>query len=80
MDTYALKLAASKEGYLGPLAAEDANATNSVDGAGPEYWSEWGLVFPRASFMHNRFYDAVGPMLGLLMACSLIYPLSMLIR
>ena len=27
-----------------------------------------------------RFYDAVGPMLGLLMAMCLVFPLSMLVR
>lgn len=34
----------------------------------------------QAAYDHNRFYDAVGPMLGLLMALCLVYPLSMLIR
>lgn len=34
----------------------------------------------QAAYNHNRFYDAVGPMLGLLMALSLVYPLSQLIR
>ena len=37
-------------------------------------------MFPTAEYEHNDFYDAVGPMLGLLMSLSLVYPLSMLVR
>lgn len=37
-------------------------------------------MFPTSEYEHNDFYDAVGPILGLLMSLSLVYPLSMLVR
>ena len=35
---------------------------------------------PTGSYVHNNFYAAVGPLLGLVLCLSLIFPLSMLVR
>ena len=40
----------------------------------------WGVPFPRAALRENTFYDALGPLLGLLMCLSTLYPVGMLIR
>jgi hypothetical protein len=76
IDAYVLDLSAQLETSLntGP------NVSDSYAPAQPQYWSAWGGVFPTAEYEHNEFYDAVGPMLGLLMSLSLVYPLSMLVR
>lgn len=39
-----------------------------------------GAAMPTSAYNHNRFYDAVGPMMGLLMGLCMVFPLSMLIR
>jgi hypothetical protein len=36
--------------------------------------------FPRASYDHNPFYEAIGPFGGLLMVLSMLYPTSALIK
>jgi hypothetical protein len=38
------------------------------------------LLAYRPYFVFNPFYQAVGPMMGLLMCLSLVFPLAMLIR
>ena len=40
----------------------------------------WGVPFPRAALRENTFYDALGPLLGLLMCLSTLYPVGMLIK
>ncbi|KAL2633831.1 hypothetical protein R1flu_005310 [Riccia fluitans] len=40
----------------------------------------WGAPFPVAEYTHNRFYDVVGPMMGLVMCLSTLYPLAMLVK
>lgn len=40
----------------------------------------WGAPFPVAAHSRNRFYKAVGPMLGLLMCLTTLYPLGMLVK
>ncbi|KAL6764727.1 hypothetical protein V8C86DRAFT_3022151 [Haematococcus lacustris] len=43
-------------------------------------YSIWSCAFPKAQYDFNAFYAAAGPMLGLLMCLSLVFPLAMLIR
>lgn len=76
IDAYTLGLPSSLEASLqtGPGESE------TLLSAPPQLWTIWGGVFPTAEYVHNDFYDAVGPMLGLLMSLSLVYPLSMLVR
>ena len=38
------------------------------------------MPFPRAALRENTFYDALGPLLGLLMCLSTLYPVGMLIK
>ena len=40
----------------------------------------WGVPFPRAALRENTFYDALGPLLGLLMCLSTLYPVGMLVK
>eukprot|EP00898_Chlorokybus_atmophyticus_P008904 jgi/Chlat1/9014/Chrsp94S08294 len=40
----------------------------------------WGVPFPIGNYRHNFFYDAVGPLLGLVVCISTLYPLAMLVR
>ena len=40
----------------------------------------WAAPFPVARFSRNGFYDSVGPLLGLVLCLSLLYPLGMLIK
>ncbi|CAM6122589.1 unnamed protein product [Calypogeia fissa] len=40
----------------------------------------WGAPFPVGEYTHNRFYDAVGPLMGLVMCLSTLYPLAMLVK
>ena len=40
----------------------------------------WGVPFPQSALSRNTFYDALGPLLGLLMCMSLMYPLGLLIK
>ena len=40
----------------------------------------WGVPFPRLSIRVSQFYDALGPLLGLLMCMSMLYPLGLLIK
>lgn len=76
IDAYTLGLPASLEASL-DTGPGDSDAPLP---AAPQLWTAWGGVFPTSEYDHNDFYDAVGPMLGLLMSLSLVYPLSMLVR
>lgn len=76
IDAHILGLSATLETSL----STGPNASLSFTPPPPQYWTTWGGVFPTAEYEHNDFYDAVGPMLGLLMSLSLVYPLSMLVR
>lgn len=40
----------------------------------------WAAPFPVRAYSHNSFYDSVGPLLGLVMCLSYLYPLGMLIK
>ena len=40
----------------------------------------WGVPFPRAALRENTFYDALGPLLGLMMCLSTLYPVGMLVK
>jgi hypothetical protein len=40
----------------------------------------WGAAFPVPAHSRNKFYKAVGPMLGLMMCLSTLYPLGMLVK
>ena len=40
----------------------------------------WGVSFPRLGIRVSQFYDALGPLLGLLMCMSMLYPLGLLIK
>ncbi|OAE27724.1 hypothetical protein AXG93_4193s1240 [Marchantia polymorpha subsp. ruderalis] len=40
----------------------------------------WGAPFPVGEYTHNRFYDVVGPLMGLVMCLSTLYPLAMLVK
>ncbi len=40
----------------------------------------WGTPFPAFPFIRNSFYDSAGPLLGLVMCLSMIYPLGMLLK
>lgn len=40
----------------------------------------WGVPFPQPALSQNTFYDALGPLLGLLMCMSMLYPLGLLIK
>ena len=40
----------------------------------------WGVPFPRLGIRVSQFYDALGPLLGLLMCMSMLYPLGLLIK
>lgn len=65
VDNYALGLSASLDTSLGPLPlGEDPQGQGSV---ARQSWTEWGGLFPTVGYIHNGFFDAVGPMLvGLL--------------
>ncbi|CAL8463070.1 g2604 [Coccomyxa elongata] len=76
IDAYTLGLPASLESSLDTGPADSATPLP----APPQAWTAWGSVFPTSEYEHNDFYDAVGPILGLLMSLSLVYPLSMLVR
>ncbi|KAK9857576.1 hypothetical protein WJX84_000857, partial [Apatococcus fuscideae] len=78
VDNYALGLSASLDTSLGPLPlGEDPQGQGSV---ARQSWTEWGGLFPTVGYIHNGFFDAVGPMLGLVMSLSLVYPLAMMVR
>ncbi|KAK9829531.1 hypothetical protein WJX72_006343 [[Myrmecia] bisecta] len=74
IDGYVLGQSHLHEASLGPLPVQPS------DDPSANSWVEWGAVFPTAAYHHNRFYDAVGPMLGLLMCLCMVFPLSMLVR
>ena len=76
IDAYTLGMPASLEASLDTGSGDSPSPAP----AAPQAWTAWGGVFPTAEYVHNDFYDAVGPMLGLLMSLSLVYPLSMLVR
>ena len=40
----------------------------------------WAVPFPRLEIRISEFYDALGPLLGLLMCMSMMYPLGLLIK
>jgi ATP-binding cassette subfamily A (ABC1) protein 3 len=46
----------------------------------PASATPWGVPFPQPALSQNTFYDALGPLLGLLMCMSLLYPLGLLIK
>jgi hypothetical protein len=48
----------------------------------PEYLPAdvWGLPFPVDGYLYNDFYDAVGPLMGLLMCLCTLYPLGMMVK
>lgn len=46
----------------------------------PQPYNIWLGMFPQPAIVTNKFYAAVGPMLGLLLCLSLVFPLAMLIR
>mmetsp|Transcript_7891 Transcript_7891/g.23248 ORF Transcript_7891/g.23248 Transcript_7891/m.23248 type:complete len:2373 (+) Transcript_7891:472-7590(+) len=76
VDGYVMGSTPGADTTLDGPPADDGPTVNGSGGP----WTEWSEPFPTPSYIHNRFYDAVGPMLGLIMALSLVLPLSMLIR
>ena len=70
LDAEVLRLPSDKEASFGPLSPIGSQQT----------WTQWGAAMPTGSYVHNNFYAAVGPMLGLVLCLSLIFPLSMLVR
>lgn len=40
----------------------------------------WGVPFPVDGYLYNDFYDAVGPLMGLLMCLCTLYPLGMMVK
>jgi ABC-type multidrug transport system ATPase subunit len=60
------------DGALGPLNS----TTAAVDAAR----MLWGTPMPVFSFERNSFYDSSGPLLGLVLCLSMIYPLGILIK
>lgn len=81
IDGYVLGLSTAHEAALGPLGTTIPVAPDSpFVQSEPQYWTAWGAAFPTAAYDHNQFYDAVGPMLGLVLCLSLLFPLSMLVR
>ena len=61
---------AALAGALGPLNRTVGNGTGLL----------WGTPFPVFSFERNSFYESSGPLLGLVMCLSLVYPVGMLIK
>ncbi len=43
-------------------------------------WHHTAFSFCRPDFLNNPFYSAVGPLMGLLLCLSMIFPLAMCIR
>ena len=53
------------------------NATAVSAGAGRLVW---GTPFPVAAFVHSSFFESSGPLLGMVMCLSMVYPFGMLIK
>lgn len=46
---------------------------------GPAY-NVWATTMPSSAYVFNRFYHAVGSLLGLLLCLSMMFPLAMMIK
>ncbi|KAH8952939.1 hypothetical protein BDL97_09G111100 [Sphagnum fallax] len=40
----------------------------------------WSAPFPTPAYIRNRYYETVGPILGLMMCLTTLYPLGMLVK
>ncbi|KAK3236394.1 hypothetical protein CYMTET_53464 [Cymbomonas tetramitiformis] len=69
------RAAAKQAAARGQSAPNDVDVSEALGSA-----SEWGAPMPLAEYNLNPFYKAVGPVLGLVMCLSTLYPLCMLIR
>ena len=56
IDTQILRLPASGEASMGPMAA--SNVTFRAAAARePQSWTQWGAAMPTGSYVHNNFYQ-----------------------
>ncbi|MEW5297039.1 MAG: hypothetical protein WDW36_000274 [Sanguina aurantia] len=58
----------------------DSYATQDNGTYSTQAYNIWFGAFPKGEFTFNKFYQAVGPMLGLLLCLSILFPLAMFIR
>ena len=59
IDAYVLDISSSLETSL-PTGVENVGLPGSSAAVQRQrYWTQWGVVFPTAEYIHNEFYDGV---------------------
>ena len=75
-----LQRAIDEAALAGALSADPVAAAASVNSTAGTSALMWSIPFPVYSVRSNSFYSSSGPLLGLVICLSMIYPLGMLIK
>ena len=75
-----IQRAIDEAALAGALSADPAVAAESVNSTAGTSAMLWSIPFPVYSVRSNSFYSSSGPLLGLVICLSMIYPLGMLIK
>jgi ATP-binding cassette subfamily A (ABC1) protein 3 len=75
-----IQRAIDEAALAGALSADPVAAAASVNSTAGTSALMWSIPFPVYSVLSNSFYSSSGPLLGLVICLSMIYPLGMLIK